>query len=94
MTPEQELVKKDLDTFSALASVAATEGGQILMHNLAKDIIGLIDIVAFQADILEEQKLRTSCIKIGTLLNMYRALVNADENMQGAQEELDALLNS
>lgn len=94
MTPEKELVKKDLDTYAALAAVAYSEGGQILMQNLAKDIMGSIDIMSSQAGIMQEQSLRAAATKIALSLQMYRALANADGNMRNAQDELDALLNS
>jgi hypothetical protein len=93
-TAEIELARAELNTYSALAAIANTEGGQVLMKSLASDAMNAIDTLSAQAGVMSEQTLRAMGMKIATTLHMYRALANADSNRRGAQEELDALLNS
>lgn len=91
-SPEIDHAQDELATYTALAAVANMEGGQILMMNLARDIMNAIDTFSAQAGIMQEQSMRALGMKIAISLAMYRALANADENRRGAQEELDALL--
>lgn len=89
-----KLVANDADTYAALAAVASSEGGQILLKNLARDTQAAIEKLASQFVTLPEAELRATCAKLAASLTLFKSMINAKDNLSGAQDALEELIRS
>lgn len=87
-----KLVANDVDLYSALHSVALSEGGQILADRIKKDIKDIIDTFASQHGTMNETALRSLGAKLSVMLPIYRALVRAGDNLSDTNKELEELI--
>lgn len=91
---EEDVVRSDFEKYSALASLAETEGGKKLLSDLAQDVISELDRLSNSYRTITETELRAIGASLHVKLNLYRALKNAAPNAAGAQAELDELLKA
>lgn len=87
-----KLVENDVGIYSALHSVAMSEGGQILADRLSGDVRDIIDIFASQHSTMNETALRSLGARLSVVLPIYRALTRAGDNLIDASKELEELI--
>ena len=90
-TPQQELIEKDVDDFAALAAVAKTDGGKILVQTLMADVVGAVErLTNYKGKTLDE--LISICADLNANLSLVRTLTRAEKNKKLAQEALEEAL--
>jgi hypothetical protein len=90
-TPQQELIEKDVDDFSALAAVAKSDGGKILVQTLMTDVVGAVErLTNYKGKTLDE--LISICADLNANLSLVRTLTRAEKNKKLAQEALQEAL--
>ena len=92
MSPEKQLVKSDIKRYASLEAISKSEGGQMLLKGLQSDILASIGVLGNQWQELAEPTLRATCGLLNDRLNLYRTLINAPKNKQGALKALEELL--
>lgn len=89
---EQEDIAKELDSASALSSVAASAGGKLLILALQLDAIGAIDTLSERFKELTLQEFVSICAELKTKLDLMRSLSRAKKNKDYLQEILEEKL--
>lgn len=90
-TPQQELIEKDVDDFAALAAVAKSDGGKILVQTLMTDVVGAVErLTNYKGKTLDE--LISICADLNANLSLVRTLTRAEKNKKLAQEALQEAL--
>jgi hypothetical protein len=92
-TDDIKLVASDADTYSSLYAVARSDGGKILTKSLARDVMGAVNTLSNSFESLSETALRAICAKLAANLALYKAITNAKDNLDAAQDELSSLLS-
>lgn len=91
--PEALGLADSLDRFTAIKAVAASEGGQIIVKALVKDIIGVVEAFANGAAKLEYHQLIKLACSVKEKLDIVHMLTRAKKNAKWKKEELKKLLN-
>lgn len=92
ISPEIEENAKELETYSELDSLASTTGGQILVDNLVKDIVGTIDWLAVRGLEDPEPQVRGKCADLKSKLELLRSLTRAKNNRDVLEVEISEAL--
>jgi ribosomal protein S7 len=90
---QKKSVQKDVGTYSALEAVEKSEGGQIILAGLRKDIVSAIDTLSSKYKDASYEILVALSAKISVSLALYRLITRANKNKKMAVEELTILLN-
>lgn len=85
-----EDLKQDKELYHNLKTLAETEGGQILIHNLINDIISTMHWLAnsYEDNDLKDITIRARCAKLQGQLQLLKTLTNAKKN----EEDIDNLI--
>jgi len=90
--PEIAAIERDLDKFVALEILAESEGGRLVVDNLAVDIIALAEIVGSQYKTASHAELMGLCADIDNKLTILRLITRAKKNRELATEALKEAL--
>lgn len=85
-------VKKDIKNYSVLEAVERSEGGQLIIKGLKKDIVSAIDRLSNEYKTASEIELRTACAVLSERITLLRAFTRAGRQKKYALKELDELL--
>jgi len=91
MNDDIKAVQSDVDRYGALSALSTSEGGQVLVKTLAQDAMSAIANLAGQYKTLPDTEMRALCARLSVTLSLYRALTNAQTNLDGAKDELQKL---
>jgi hypothetical protein len=91
---EIESVRKDIKTYSVLEAVTNSEGGQLIIKGLKKDIASAIDKLVTAYKNVPEVELRATCAALGERITLLRAFTRAPKQKKYAVKELEALLST
>jgi hypothetical protein len=89
---QKKSVQKDVKTFSALEAVRNSEGGQIILTGLRKDILATIDAIVVKYKEVSHPSLIALSAKLAEKLALYRTLSRSSKNKSDALAELKILL--
>lgn len=81
-----------MDQYHALKVLADSEGGEILIEQLTKEIVQVVDTLAGGYRDMSLQEFIAHAARISTNLNMVRSLSRAAENYEGALDTLENML--
>jgi hypothetical protein len=87
-----ESVRKDVKTYALLEAVEKSEGGQLIIKGLKKDIVGAIDKLISSYKTAADPELRAHCAVLGERITLLRAFTRAKKQKKYALAELDELL--
>ena len=85
---EEEQIKKDLGAISTLEAVALTEGGQMLIKSLVKDIIGSVDMLSTNYSGYSLEKFISLAADIKSKSDLVRTLTRSSANKAYLEELL------
>ena len=85
---QQEDIKKDLAIEGSLEAVAMSEGGQILIKALVKDIISSVDTLSANYSVFTIEKFISLCADIKSKSDMARTLTRSSDNKAYLEELL------
>lgn len=90
--PKKE-IQKDLKRISALEALKNSDGGKILIESCLQDVVSSIDTLRSGYTTLSHIELISHCARLKERLDLYRALINADNNKKIIEDALkEALL--
>jgi hypothetical protein len=89
----QEEVKKDIKKYSSIEAITKTEGGQILVDSLQRDVVSSIDELCSKYKTASHIELIASCARLGERLALLRSINRAPKNKKSAREALEFLLS-
>lgn len=84
-------VEEDIGKYKALQVVVESEGGEILIQSLNKDIINTIDWLSSNYKTASHSDLIARCALISSHLGVLRTLKNASKNIELAEAALKEL---
>lgn len=93
VTEKTKGVKKDIKTYSALEAVKNSEGGQILLTALKKDIVACINKISSKYRISTHSELMAICAELSEKIAVFRTLSRSSSNKKMALEELQSILD-
>ena len=88
----RKIVKKDIGNFSALEALKNSEGGQILIKALKKDILSTIDSISNGYKDSNYETIVSLCAKLSERISMLKTILRSTKNKKLALEELELLL--
>ena len=88
MKNEREEIEKDLGIASSLEAVAISEGGQLLINSLIKDIIGSMDMLSTNYSEYTIEKFISLCADIKSKSDLVRTLTRSSSNKAYLEELL------
>src|ERR1035437_9427453 len=88
----KEAVKDDIGKYSALEAVKNSEGGQLLIESLRKDIVSCMDSLASKYKDGSHTELIALCAKMSERMTLSRTLMRSSKNKRMAKEELKTVL--
>lgn len=91
-SPEVVEIEKDLGTYISLETLADSEGGKILVDNLAKDIIGLTESLGIKYKTATHAELMGLCADLESKTTILRLITRAKKNKELAQDALKEAL--
>lgn len=91
MSEEKEQIQKDIKLYSSLEAVERSEGGQILIKGLKKDVASAIDEISLKYRTLPDIELRAAAARLSERINLLRTLTRATKNKKFAVKELESL---
>lgn len=84
----KKAIKEDIKTYTSLEALKNSEGGQILMKSLKKDIVFGIDEAVTKFKTASHTELIAILAKVGERLNVYRSIDRSLKNKKLAIEVL------
>lgn len=89
----KEATKKELDVYLSLKQVAETDGGKVLLASHMQDVNNIVSQLGSQYETLTHTQMIALCAQLGSLLNIVRALKNAEKNAELLEEEMQKYEN-
>jgi hypothetical protein len=86
LTEEQQ---NDLDVYSALKTVANSDGGEILIKKLLTDVVNTIGTLENQYKTLSHIEMIAYCASLSEKLSLLRTLTHASKNMSDLKKLLE-----
>ena len=77
MKEQQEDIKKDLAIAGSLEAVAMSDGGQMIIKSLVKDIISSIDTLSANYSVFTIEKFISLCADIKSKSDLVRTLTRS-----------------
>lgn len=90
LSPEQQ---DDIDVYTALKTVASSDGGKILIANLLKDIVGTVGVLENQYKTLSHIEVIAHCAAMSEKLALLRTLTRASQNLDDLKKLLEDTLS-
>lgn len=87
-SPEVVSIERDLERYVALETLAESEGGKIIVDNLASDVISLAEILGAQYKTATHAEILGLCADLDNKLTILRLITRSKKNKELA---LDAL---
>lgn len=87
-------IKKDIKKYGAIAAIANTDGGKILISSLKKDIISSINELTSGYKILSHIEIIAICARLSERLAVLKTINNSTNNKKFAQEALEFILQN
>ncbi len=87
-TPEQEELRRDIQTYKDLETLALSAGGKILITSWRRDVVSAVDRLARGYRKLSHVELIALCAELEAKLDQLRALSRSGENKRFAEEAL------
>lgn len=91
---KKKAITEDIKLYSSLEAVKNSEGGQIIIESLKKDILSGIDKLTSRYETATHTELIAICAKIGERLSLLRSLARSSKNKKLALEALKLLEES
>lgn len=85
-------IKKDLGQYKAINAFVLSEGGKHLRDACLKDILSVIDMIAYTSKPLKLEEYISLAAKVHEKLSMYRVLINSRRNVTLTEEALKEAL--
>ncbi len=89
---EQEEIEKDIDLYKSMSAMADSDGGKIIITNLKRDVVSMIETLLSQYKSEKDIELRVTVARLEASLTLLRAMTRADKNKKEAQDALANLL--
>jgi len=86
-----QAVAEDTDTYAALAAVTNSEGGEVLLKALNRDIASAVNNLVSGYKTLPEIELRALCATLEASIQLARTLNRAPQNLKMAEDALKEL---
>lgn len=83
-----ELIRKDLDRYTDLDTLARSKGGELLIGALTSDILASISRLSSGARTLTETELRALALSMSANMDLLHTLTRAEKNKDLARERL------
>jgi hypothetical protein len=90
LSPDQQ---DDVDVYTALKTVASSDGGKILIANLLKDVVGSVGVLENQYKTLTHIELIAQCAALSEKLSLLRTLTRASKNLDDLKKLLEDTLS-
>lgn len=85
-------IQEDLEIVNALEAVALSEGGKILLKNLAKDILGNLEILSNKYSTMTMQEFISLGASTKEKMLVFKAISNSKKNKDLLNEILQETL--
>lgn len=92
LTEEEADLTQELNVASALEAVAVSEGGQIILNGLVRDIVGLVSTLSIKYKTATMIELVSTCADLKTKLDTLHVLSRAGKNKAYLIEQLKETL--
>lgn len=91
-TTKKQMVKDDIGKYMSLEVLAKSEGGELLLTSLKKDIMASIDYIGSKFSTCTHGELIGVCAKLSERITLFRTISRSSKNKKLAIEELNLLL--
>lgn len=88
----EKIIKQDIGIYSALEAVKNSEGGQLILASLQKDILSCIDTISSKYKDASHSELIALSAKLSEKLALFRTISRSPKNKKLALEELKVVL--
>lgn len=92
ISQSEKIVRKDIENYSSLEALKNSEGGQLLIGSLQKDILSCIDVISLKYKDSSHIELVAICAKLSEKIALFRTISRSSKNKKLALDELKLVL--